>query len=210
MEKASFLTWLLEPMDKTRPHDIAMLESWHARAMILAWGILLPLGVLMARYFKVMPNQNWPDELDNRTWWLSHLWLQWTGSLLSVLGVALILFHAPLSFFSSLHHIFGWVTVLLLLVQIFAGVFRGSSGGPGALASRGTVRGDHFDMTLRRRIFEYAHKILGYCGAGLWVADNQPGFLSRQRAKLDVVGDGILVGNADFCSSLSAAMAWGI
>ena len=32
------------------------------------WAVLLPLGALLARYFKVMPGQRWPDVLDNPRW----------------------------------------------------------------------------------------------------------------------------------------------
>lgn len=43
--------------------------------MVVAWGVLLPLGILIARFFKVTPRQRWPAELDNKFWWYSHLTL---------------------------------------------------------------------------------------------------------------------------------------
>ena len=84
MPELSLLDWLLLPLDPDRPHQVSVLVSWHGRLMVLAWGILLPLGVLIARYFKVAPRQNWPAELDNRLWWHAHLSLQWFGVVLSL------------------------------------------------------------------------------------------------------------------------------
>ncbi|SIT49904.1 Cytochrome b561 / ferric reductase transmembrane (fragment) [Paraburkholderia piptadeniae] len=51
-------------------------------------------------------------------------------------------------------------------LQLLTGVFRGSKGGGepaqgNAIASGSGLRGDHYDMTLRRKAFEYLHKILG-------------------------------------------------
>ena len=57
--------WLLGPIDPSRAHEVGTLISWHARTMVLAWGILAPLAVMIARFFKVLPSQNWPGELDN-------------------------------------------------------------------------------------------------------------------------------------------------
>lgn len=70
------MEWLLAPLDATRPHDITLATVWHARLMTLAWGILIVTGVVVARYGKVMPRQDWPRELDNQVWRRSHLWLQ--------------------------------------------------------------------------------------------------------------------------------------
>ena len=170
MPELPLLDWLLSPIDPDRPHQISVLASWHGRMMVLAWGVLLPLGVLIARYFKITPRQNWPAELDNRLWWHAHLCLQWSGVALSLIATVLILRELDeISFHEVPHRIFGWLALLILAVQVLAGVFRGSSGGPTYPAPDGSWRGDHYDMTRRRIIFEFSHKILGYlallCGA---------------------------------------------
>ncbi len=170
MPELSLLDWLLLPLDPDRPHQVSVLVSWHGRLMVLAWGILLPLGVLIARYFKVAPRQNWPAELDNRLWWHAHLSLQWFGVVLSLTATILILRElGEISFFKSPHRGFAWLALLLLAAQVLAGLFRGSRGGPTYPAPDGSWRGDHYDMTRRRRIFECSHKLLGYlallCGA---------------------------------------------
>ena len=170
MDLSPLVEWLAGPMDPARPHAIHVFESWHGRFMVLAWAVFLPIGVLIARFFKVMPRQDWPTELDNRTWWYAHLALQWSGAVISVMGLVFIFRMAGgFKVTTTAHHLFGWLTITLMLLQIFAGVFRGSKGGPTYPAPDGSERGDHFDMTLRRRIFEYSHKTLGYlaliCGS---------------------------------------------
>ena len=51
----------------------------------------------------------------------------------------------------------------LVVFQIALGYFRGSKGGPTAPQEDGSLSGDHYDMSLRRRVFEVLHKSLGYC-----------------------------------------------
>ena len=63
------LDWLATPLSGAMVHDIEPVVSWHARLMVLAWGVLLPLGALAARFFKVLPGQDWPRVLDARPWW---------------------------------------------------------------------------------------------------------------------------------------------
>ncbi len=170
MDVSPIMDWLAGPINPVRPHEVHVLESWHGRFMLLAWAVLLPIGVLIARFFKVMPHQDWPKELDNRAWWHAHLILQWSGAVISVIGLVLIFVKVRrFGVTTTPHHVFGWLTITLMLLQIFAGVFRGSKGGPTYPAPDGSERGDHFDMTLRRRVFEYSHKTLGYlaliCGS---------------------------------------------
>ena len=103
------LGWLQTPIDPSREHALESYEAWHGRAMFLAWGILIPLGVLIARYFKILPNQNWPDELDNRFWWYSHLIFQHLGLVLMFAGFIIIANNRPLAWPDEFHgyiHIF--------------------------------------------------------------------------------------------------------
>ncbi len=127
--------------------------------MVLCWGVLLPLGVLAARFFKVKPSQNWPEVLDNKTWWKLHLHGQALAIALTLAGVALIWNTAvgatPLA---RWHGYLGWAVTVLGITQATAGFARGSKGGPNEAA----MRGDHYDMTPRRNAFEKTHKPLGY------------------------------------------------
>lgn len=149
-------------------HELEPAVIWHGRLMVLAWAILLPAGVIAARYFKILPGQHWPKQLDNPTWWYSHLALQYTGALVTALAVYFVMTRtlagngASILSIQGVHGIAGWSTIILLLVQVGFGVLRGSKGGPTEIERTGTERGDHYDMTQRRRIFEHVHKATGY------------------------------------------------
>jgi len=174
------LDWLADSIDESRAHNVPALPAWHARVMVLAWAILLPLGVLIARYFKVWPGQNWPHELDRREWWRAHLYLQCSGAAFAIAGVLLMIIwgDAHESTDSYWHRLFGWTAMWCLVIQIIGGLIRGSTGGPTYPAPNGSIRGDHYDMTARRKVFEYIHKSIGYLAllsasaaiiAGLWM-----------------------------------------
>lgn len=175
------LDWLTRSIDPNREHNVAAISAWHARIMVLAWGVLLPLGVVIARFFKVWPGQNWPQELDRREWWRGHLILQWSGAIIALAGVLLMLIWSDSDTYESdsfWHRLFGWITLSCLLIQVIGGLVRGSTGGPTYPAADGSMRGDHYDMTTRRKVFEHIHKSIGYLAllsgciaivAGLWV-----------------------------------------
>lgn len=179
------LSWLLAPMDLASAHDVGWHLSWHARIMVLAWGVLAPLGVLIARFFKIMPGQDWPRRLDHNFWWNTHRFCQYSACVLMVIG-AVIIWNAPaLTIKPGPHAYLGWTILSLAVVQICGGILRGTKGGPTAPAPDGTLRGDHFDMTPRRLAFEYVHKVAGYLAlalsvvailTGLWQA-NAPNWM---------------------------------
>ena len=149
--------------------------------MVFAWAVLIPLGILSARYLKILPIYDWPNKLDNQVWWYSHLVLQYTGAILVIIATAFIFLEETSGFWET-HKILGWCSIGLLVIQVFSGLIRGSKGGPTEPAPDRSWRGDHYDMTLHRKIFEYYHKSFGYiaflvaCAAvisGLW-ASNAP------------------------------------
>ena len=171
------MDWLLTPIDPTRAHEVGFVVSWHARTMVLAWGILAPLAVIVARYFKVLPGQDWPRELDNQFWWRGHWMGQGLVVLLSLFGLGLILAVAKEG---GLHGKLGYMLLCLMSLQILMGIFRGTKGGPTAPAKDGSLRGDHYDMTPWRVMFEWSHKLVGYAALilaiivilfGLWEAN---------------------------------------
>jgi hypothetical protein len=57
--------WLLTPLSGSSEHFITTSIAWHGRLMVLGMGILTPPIIIVARFFKVTPRQNWPRELDN-------------------------------------------------------------------------------------------------------------------------------------------------
>ncbi len=184
------LDWLATPLSGATDHVIAPWSSWHGRFMVLAWGVLLPLGAVAARYFKVLPGQRWPRELDNKAWWHAHRGSQWVGVLLMSVGLAIAWGQGSAATpVAMVHAAAGWVVAVLGWVQVAAGLARGSKGGPAADAMRGpqvmggdprAMRGDHYDMTPYRQWFERLHKTLGWLAvllalgvisSGLWIAD---------------------------------------
>lgn len=157
------IDWLLSPIDSARLHDVSGVEAWHGRLMFIGWVVLIPLAVLIARYFKVTARQRFPERLDNPFWWRSHLVLQSVGIASTVLAIGLMYFDLRDGIrLESLHRHLGWAAVALAALQILSGIFRGTKGGPTSPAKDGSLRGDHFDMSVRRRIFEYFHKSVGY------------------------------------------------
>lgn len=174
------IEWLIQPLDPSRPHEISDYVAWHGRLMVLAWGVLAPLGVLIARFYKVTPAQDWPRELDNPTWWHWHLRLQISAAVVAFAGIVLIVWRNGGIFVTHWHSWLGWAVLSLLGMQVFSGILRGSKGGPTALADDGSWRGDHFDMTTRRVVFEVLHKTVGYGAillsvlaivSGLWLVN---------------------------------------
>lgn len=171
------IDWLLAPIDPSRAHDISTLIAWHSRAMVLAWGFMVPIGVLAARFYKILPGQDWPRELDSKPWWITHRVLHYAAGVLTLWGIYLVA--SGLTHFGSsgTHGLFGWSVVVLVMAQILGGWLRGTKGGPTDLAPDGSLRGDHYDMTPRRLAFEYLHKTGGYLAilvaccaiiSGLW------------------------------------------
>lgn len=180
------LAWLALPWSGNPDHLIAPAVAWHGRLMVLAWGAAVPVAVLLARYFKVTPWQDWPRQLDHKFWWHGHRVLNYGAVVVSCAAAALVWsaqgYIGPAR---ALHAWLGWTVVGLGLLQVLGGHLRGSKGGPTEprLGPDGRVidlHGDHYDMTRRRCAFEWVHKVLGY-GAlaltlvallvGLWVAD---------------------------------------
>lgn len=138
----------------------------HAVLMSIAWFILLPAGILIARFFKVTKNQDWPNELDNQFWWHSHRWLNYAGIGLATLGVLIMWQTIGGPALQDWHGRVGLAAMTLGWLQIVSAWLRGSKGGPTEPNADpndpATWRGDHFDMTLRRQLFEAWHKQLGY------------------------------------------------
>jgi len=174
------IEWLLQPIDPTRAHDVSFIVAWHGRAMVLAWSFFFPMGVLLARFLKITAKQDWPRELDNQFWWKGHLVFQISGGVVMLIGFVLIMFKAePLPDIDT-HFYLGWFLVICGCIHMASGKFRGSKGGPTEPAVDGSLRGDHYDMTVRRKCFEYYHKYFGYALlwssvvgviTGMWIAN---------------------------------------
>ncbi|MBM7066121.1 cytochrome b561 domain-containing protein [Actibacterium sp. 188UL27-1] len=169
------LDWLMSSIDPSRAHEVGFHVSWHGRAMVLAWGVLVPIGVIAARYFKILPRQAWPAEVDNRVWWNTHRACQYTATVLTLGAIALVR-AGDQEVGDSLHYLFGYAVLTFVAMQVIGGLLRGTKGGP----TDGSLAGDHYDMTPRRIAFEYVHKVAGYTAillavtaicSGMWLAN---------------------------------------
>ena len=176
--------WLLTPISGSTEHFISTSLAWHGRLMVLGMGLLMPPLVIVARYFKVTPRQDWPRQLDNPFWFVTHRrWGNVTGVILLaglVFGLIAEGWQAP---WRSLHGTFGWTVVVFVLVQIVSAWLRGTHGGPVDPFTRKRRPpeqwpGDHFSMTRRRIIFEYLHKYVGYALMLLVVAAISTGLIA--------------------------------
>jgi len=169
------LEWLLAGIDVERAHSLNSVLAWHARIMFFGWAVLVPVIVLLTRFFKILPNQDWPQEVDNQFWWRSH----WMGHTLvvglSVIGI-LIAYRTSVTPGRNLHSLLGYWVFALASIQVVIGLVRGSKGGPTAPLSNGNKLGDHYRMSIRRRWFEHLHKSNGYALIALSTATIIIGF----------------------------------
>ncbi len=142
----------------------------HAALMVTAWTVLIPAGGVAARYFKVMPGQDFPRVVENLTWWRWHRGLQYAAMAVATVALGVILSETR-GGFDTLHGRCGMAVMTLGWLQVVSAWLRGSKGGPtdpGAdPRDPATWRGDHYDMTPRRRAFEVWHKPVGWIVMGL-------------------------------------------
>ena len=200
---APVLAWCLWSMGTVTPAMAA-----HGAMMLTAWGLLIPAGGVVARYFEVMPGQDFPRVHNVLTWWDWHRGLQYGGTALATAALGVILSETG-GRADTWHGRFGLVVMASAWLQILSGWLRGSRGGPTdtTLQDPARWRGDHYDMTPRRIAFERWHKTVGWAtlllaavtmllGAGLVGA---PGWLvavigGLQAAAVLALIDGVLRG----------------
>jgi heme A synthase len=165
---AQLLHWLVTPISGASDHAIAMPLAWHGRLMVLAMGLLTPPLIIVARFFKIMPRQDWPRQLDNPFWFITHRrWGHIVGAIVAIAMAFVLVERGWESPLNNLHTATGWLVVVLVLVQLVGSWLRGTHGGPvdpftRKPRPRELWPGDHFSMTRRRIIFEHIHKGAGY------------------------------------------------
>lgn len=133
--------------------------------MVIAWSMLIPAGGVVARYYKVTPGQDFPRVIENLSWWHWHRALQYSGMVVSTVALGVILSKTG-GRFDTLHGRCGIAVMTLGWLQVVSALLRGSKGGPTDKRADprdpSTWRGDHYDMTPRRRAFEAWHKPVGW------------------------------------------------
>ncbi len=182
--------------------------TYHALLMVVVWFILVPISVLSIRFFKPRPTRDGivrgVGRLDRRwIWWTVHWVVLYLAMGLSLAG-AIVALVVSKGFSGTLHSICGVTTVTLGALQIVAAWNRGLSGGKHHGHSDpnlpSTWRGDHFDMTSRRRWFEAYHKTVGHFTMALALATVISGMMEHWAP---LVASVVLVA---FCAILGAAV----
>jgi hypothetical protein len=161
-------SWLFAPVSGKIEHDISTGVTWHGRLMVLAWAILMPAAFVVARFYKIMPGQDWPRRLDNPFWFVSHRRLGYAIFILTIAAISILVWsRSGMVSWHGHHAIAGWTVFAFSLFQIVGALLRGSHGGPVDPFTRKARPpeqwpGDHFSLTRRRIFFEYSHKLVGY------------------------------------------------
>jgi hypothetical protein len=144
--------------------------DYHAILMVAVWFVLVPICIITIRFGKPKPTLNGIREkvaLRNLVWWWFsvHKYGLMLAVGLALAGAAMALMVSG-GFSGSLHSFFGISTVALGCLQVVSGWVRGKHGGKNYYTADpndpSTWRGDHYDMTPRRRKFEAYHKTAGY------------------------------------------------
>jgi len=151
--------------------------NYHAVLMVGIWVVLVPLCIITIRFGKPKPTLNGIREevrFKNIVWWWFsvHKFGLYLAVGLSLVGLAVAL-TASRGFSGSMHSVFGITTIVLGCLQVVSGLLRGKHGGRNYHKADpndpATWRGDHYDMTPRRRKFEAYHRTAGYF-AGFFAA----------------------------------------
>jgi hypothetical protein len=160
--------WLLTPASGMSEHHLDASVAWHGRLMTLAWLVLVPVSVIIARFCKVTPRQDWPNALDNPFWFIWHRRIGYGAAAIMLAALAAIAWFKGGRFdWGTAHALAGWLLIAVGVAQITGALLRGTHGGPVNPFTRQTLppeqwHGDHYSMTRRRILFEYIHKYTGY------------------------------------------------
>lgn len=130
--------------------DLRPVLAVHGFMMFLAWGILLPGGILAARYLK---------HVKDDSWFRIHVYLQYSGLVIVFLGFLFAVAELRGLTFSSVHVKFGMLAILLGVAQPVNAYFRPKKPNAGEEAS-----------SRKRVMWEYTHIISGRCAIAVGMA----------------------------------------
>ncbi|VFQ60710.1 unnamed protein product [Cuscuta campestris] len=130
--------------------DLRPVLAVHGFMMFLAWGILLPGGILAARYLK---------HLKGDGWFQIHVYLQYSGLAIVFLGFLFAVAELRGFYFSSLHVKFGLLAITLVIAQPANAYFRPKK--PSSPGEEGSSK---------RLLWEYVHVLTGRCAIIVGIA----------------------------------------
>ncbi|KAL0904645.1 hypothetical protein M5K25_026774 [Dendrobium thyrsiflorum] len=120
--------------------DLRPVLAVHGFMMFIAWGILLPGGILAARYLK---------HVKGDSWYQTHVYLQYSGIAIVLLGVLFAAAELRGFYISSTHVKFGVAAIVLACIQPVNAYLRPKRPANGEAPSP------------RRVIWEFFHAITG-------------------------------------------------
>ncbi|EOY13431.1 DOMON domain - like 10 [Theobroma cacao] len=120
--------------------DLRPVLTVHGYMMFLAWGILLPGGILAARYLKHVKGDGW---------YQIHVYLQYSGLAIVLLALLFAVVELRGFYVSSLHVKFGITAIFLACVQPVNAFLRPEKPANGE------------EVSSKRLLWEYFHVIVG-------------------------------------------------
>ncbi|KAJ0984291.1 hypothetical protein J5N97_002647 [Dioscorea zingiberensis] len=129
--------------------DLRPVLAVHGFMMFVAWGILLPGGILAARYLKHVKGDGW---------FQLHVYMQYSGIAIIFLGILFAAAELRGFFLSSVHVKFGVTATVLAFAQPVNAYLRPKRPANGEVP------------TTKRVIWEYFHFITGRCAIVVGVA----------------------------------------
>uniref|UniRef100_A0A2P2IRM0 Cytochrome b561 DM13 and DOMON domain-containing protein At5g54830 n=1 Tax=Rhizophora mucronata TaxID=61149 RepID=A0A2P2IRM0_RHIMU len=123
--------------------DLRPVLAVHGFMMFLAWGILLPGGILAARYLRHVGKGD--------GWYRIHVYLQYSGLAIVLLGLLFAVAELRGLYVTSLHVRLGLTAIVLACVQPVNASMRPKKPAHGE------------EICLKRLLWEYLHVIVGRC-----------------------------------------------
>ncbi|XP_052195630.1 cytochrome b561, DM13 and DOMON domain-containing protein At5g54830 [Diospyros lotus] len=120
--------------------DLRPVLAVHGFMMFLAWGILLPGGILAARYLKHVKGDGW---------FQLHVYLQYSGLAIVLIGFLFAVAELQGLHFESLHVKFGMIAIALACIQPLNAYVRPKKPANGE------------EVSSQRLLWEYIHMIIG-------------------------------------------------
>ncbi|MFS7996775.1 putative DOMON domain, cytochrome b561/ferric reductase transmembrane, DM13 [Helianthus anomalus] len=121
--------------------DLRPVLAVHGFMMFLAWGMLLPAGILAARYTKHLPGD---------IWFKVHVYSQYSGLAITFLGILFAVAELRGFHLGSVHVKFGILTILMGCIQPINAYFR-------------PKKPENENPSSKRVIWEYIHMYVGRC-----------------------------------------------
>ncbi|CAL9200721.1 unnamed protein product [Musa hybrid cultivar] len=121
--------------------DLRPVLAVHGFMMFVAWGILLPGGILAARYLKHVKGDGW---------YQLHVYLQYSGIAIMLLGVLFAAAELRGFYLSSVHVKFGITAILLACSQPINACVRPKRPANGEVASSKQILWEYFHVIIGR------------------------------------------------------------